>query len=200
MIAIITTRRDYDDKYCEWRDSLDIKLIKLLKEHHIASIMLPNDLENASNIIANINFDLIILSGGGDVNEDNSESIDRTEIEKILINHAIKKNKAIIGICRGMQAILKYFNIPIQKISGHVTTEHVLTGTNIKVNSYHNFGLLAEEELKDFDILFKADDGSIEAIKHKTSNILGIMWHPERYTEFRDFDFNLINEFIDNVK
>lgn len=46
------------------------------------------------------------------------------------------------------------------------------------VNSYHNFGIFTLG--KDLEAVAYASDGSVEAFKHSSKNIFGIMWHIER--------------------
>ena len=40
-----------------------------------------------------------------------------------------------------------------------------------------------------------AFDNSVEAFHHQKLKILGIMWHPERYKKYNDFDFELLRKF-----
>ena len=49
----------------------------------------------------------------------------------------------------------------------------------IIVNSYHNY--IIYDLPKNITLLGNANDKTIEAFEIK-SNILGIMWHPERYS------------------
>ena len=39
----------------------------------------------------------------------------------------------------------------------------------------------------------KSKDNKIESFLSKDKKILGIMWHPERYKNFRKFDFNIFD-------
>ena len=58
------------------------------------------------------------------------------------------------------------------------------------VNSFHKYGLCKTPP--NFIALYKAEDNSIEAIKHNRLPILGIMWHPERFKIFRMKDIKII--------
>lgn len=199
ITAVITSRRDFIDNYNENRDSIDIKLIELLNECGISCILLPNSYRNFHSVINNINYEIAILSGGGSVINDSTECIDRIKIENDLIKISIQKSLKLIGICRGMQAIAKYFGSNIEPISGHVSTRHGILDLHNNlvehVNSFHNYTIKnLSTEL--FDVIYKSDDDSIECIKHKIYKILGIMWHPEREPKFNHFDISLIKEFI----
>ena len=59
----------------------------------------------------------------------------------------------------------------------------------MEVNSFHN---ALEKEPSEFEVSARAEDGVIEAIRHKTLPWLGLMWHPEREKEFREEDLNTI--------
>ena len=39
-------------------------------------------------------------------------------------------------------------------------------------------------------------DSSIEAFKHNNKQILGIMWHPERYKKIRKFDIQFLKKYL----
>ena len=99
--------------------------------------------------------------------------------------------KPIVGICRGMLLISKFFGAKLYKISGHVRTRHkckFLTKDKLfpkSINSYHNFSI--KNCPKHFYVTIKSEDSSIEAIKHKKFNWEGWMWHPEREKKFNTF-------------
>ena len=44
------------------------------------------------------------------------------------------------------------------------------------------------------EILGQSLDNNVECFKHKKLKQLGIMWHPERYKVFRNFDLDLITK------
>jgi len=54
------------------------------------------------------------------------------------------------------------------------------------VNSYHN--LVLENCPDTFQILAEAEDGNIEAMRHKNLSWDGWMWHPEREEPFSKTD------------
>ena len=79
----------------------------------------------------------------------------------------------------------------------HVAKNHFIFSKNenkFLVNSFHNYKIIKIS--KKFNILFKSEDGSIEAFRHKEKGILGIMWHPERYKKIKKFDVKFIKKYL----
>jgi putative glutamine amidotransferase len=62
-------------------------------------------------------------------------------------------------------------------------------GVLAEVNSYHHYGALdSREPLRVWAV---ADDGVVKAIRHASSPVTGIMWHPERIAPFSSRDIAL---------
>lgn len=126
----------------------------------------------------------------------------RDRFEIALIQEALKQDKPIFGVCRGMQLLnvafggtllqdlslkehaIKHdqlptpFQIPTHTIQ--ITSESRLAkivGTNYSVNSFHHQAI---DQLADgFVVTASAPDGIIEGIESTTKKIMGIQWHPE---------------------
>ncbi len=62
-------------------------------------------------------------------------------------------------------------------------------------NSYHNY-IIKKLSTRFMNLAF-AKDQSIEAFVNFDKKILGIMWHPERFNNFRKFDKQIIKNFYD---
>jgi len=98
-------------------------------------------------------------------------------------------NKPVLGICSGIQIIAKTFGgviIPKKEI-GMVEIKGELFGQKkFKAYALHTNGI---SKLSKFKILARSKK-SIQAIKHKSKEIYGVMFHPEVRNEW------IINEFI----
>ncbi len=152
-------------------------------------------------------YDYLVVCGGGDIDpslygQQNTENIkfDRSFdiLEQRYIKAFLKQDKAILGICRGMQSInvtlggtliqdipsmldLCHFNcggrdseheIKISKLS----RLHSVMGLRAVVNSLHHQCIhTLGDGLK---IAAVSHDGIIEAIE--SEKVLGVQWHPER--------------------
>lgn len=141
-----------------------------------------------------IDFDGLILTGGGDLFEisDKAEDKIRDKLEFDLISFCLANDVRIFGVCRGMQIINKYFGGTLKKIDGHVG-EHFLSDGR-RVNSYHNYAI--DKLGKSLSVVTSADDSVIEEIKYE-DKIFAQMHHPER--RISDYDVSFVRGFF-NVK
>ena len=88
--------------------------------------------------------------------------------------------------------IASYFGGQVKTIEGHIGTRHKVFGViEGEVNSFHSQGL--KDLPNGFDALARSIDGDLEAIRHKTLQIEGWMWHPEREPNFHRRDIRKIN-------
>jgi putative glutamine amidotransferase len=180
-------------------DCLDQRLTSFLKNFASSVYPIPNSFtENISfeAWMKNAEIEAIILSGGGNVGEGPA----RDHVERLLINYAIEHDIPLIGICRGMQAIILHFGGSLLAKAGHVRTRHkmLIEGRQIEVNSFHDF--CVDNCSIEFNVLARAEDLTIECVAHKEHQVLGIMWHPERDEPFQAHDLNLFRSFIKGEK
>jgi putative glutamine amidotransferase len=141
--------------------------------------------------------DLLIISGGNNIEAFSQNRGDevRNSHSNVILRQAIEKNIATIGICYGAQFIAQEFDSKISPKKGHIKNHDIIKVykhsfleeiNEDSVNSYHEY--VIDKLGSGLDPVVFAKDDTIEMFMHKSLNIYGIMWHPERYKEFRDFD------------
>ena len=197
-LILINQRLDRIGKFKELRDNLDVRFIKLILNLKMIPLLIPNNLKIVNNILKNkIRIKGIILSPGGNpkINDD------RSKVEDKLIKFSKKRKIPLLGICRGAQKINLFFGGKIKKVKNHVRKNHSIFGSLtkkkiIKVNSYHNFGIKVSDLPKTFNILAKTQDDFVECFLSNNKKLMGIMWHPERYTHLRDFEKKILKKFF----
>jgi N5-(cytidine 5'-diphosphoramidyl)-L-glutamine hydrolase len=199
----IINAENYDEK----RDAISHDWPLFLEKIKSNIVLIPNTLTNVEDFLNDIGVNGLILSGGDNIGDDK----ERDDTENKILNFAIKHEIPLLGICRGMQVINKFFNGSIEKNndSSHVGNSHNITLVNnnivslmkknsLKVNSFHN-NIITNPNLgkniEPFAIVDK--DKTIEGFFHKTLPIVGIMWHPERDSNNDD---QLILEYIFSKK
>ena len=122
----------------------------------------------------------------------------RKIFDDYYFRYSLKKNIPFLGICYGAQFIAKFFKSKIVKKENHTRKNHKIffnrSDITQNVNSYHDYSIIKLG--KKLNVIAYTKDGSIEAFRHETNKILGIMWHPERYSKIRKFDINFIKKFL----
>ncbi|MFN2364039.1 MAG: gamma-glutamyl-gamma-aminobutyrate hydrolase family protein [Halarsenatibacteraceae bacterium] len=177
----------------------------------------------------------VLLTGGGDINPELYEETQldscmlvnsfRDEFELKVLNLALKKDKPILGICRGLQLINVYyggsiyqnidllnlkkehFNLDKEKdfIAHQVNinkASHLYSALNknmIETNSLHHQAI---NKLGDgLSITAKSEDGLIEGIEVQNKELVfAVQWHPEMMFEKYAEQKNIFSYFIDYIK
>jgi len=199
-IVAVTQRVDIIDERGERRDCIDQRLSQWLEESGYLPVAVPNTLSESAdssdpvlqNWLDTVSPSALLLSGGNDIGQDAPE---RDNTERFLLSWASNKKIPVLGICRGMQMMGIWAGASMKKVNGHVRTRHTLQGALIgTVNSFHNFSFA--ECPSGFEVLARAEDGEIEAIRHLTLPWQGWMWHPEREMEFTLTDLQYYKDLV----
>jgi GMP synthase-like glutamine amidotransferase len=138
-----------------------------------------------------------------------TEKIDLKKYEKIIIcgtalrdnlylnnlnhfNWVKEYNNPLLGICSGMQVIALQFGAKLVKKKEigmtkiKTTKQNILFDGDFETYELHGNGL---SDLNQFEILAKSEN-TVQAIKHKSKIVFGIMFHPEVRNS------NIISNFI----
>lgn len=145
--------------------------------------------------------DGFLITGGNDIDptyfgqtneEGKSKHVHKEidEVDRLVVEHAVKHEKPLLGICRGYQAINIFLGGTLfQDIgSSHASIKEgheVFTVPNkmlpfedsILVNSYHHQAL--DKVADDLTIIARHTDGITEAFVHQKLPIFAVQWHPE---------------------
>lgn len=176
-LALVSTRI-IESPHKECHFSASQNLVMLLSKFGFNCLLITEVIESASEIIARVKPDLIVLSGGEDI----GVNLERDHLEYALLSESMQKRIPVLGICRGMQIISTFSGGELLQIENHVGNSHQVKNCDetlrFVVNSYHNFAVsnISDELI----VNFTSNDGVIESFTHKNYPWLGIMWHPER--------------------
>ena len=203
----ITQRVEYIPGYSERRDCLDQQWAGLLMEIGFMPVPLPNiSSELVHDLLEAVNFDALILSGGNSIArfEKSADDVahERDAFEIALLDQAIEKEIPVLGVCRGMQMIHVYLGGSIHKIRGHVGVRHELSLVDSSyqlpgtVNSFHQWSVPGAGLADQLVPLAFDDEGNVEAFRHISKRLYGIMWHPERVSPFDPVDIKLMKKFL----
>jgi len=190
----------------ERRDSLDQRWTGLMDGLGCQVIPLPNAIEDVATYSRDLGIEGFILTGGDDVYEYSQPGTgapERDRIEHQIIDFCATGKVPLLGVCRGLQALVNHFGGSLSPIDGHVQTRHsveldpewmAVPDGRIEVNSFHNMAIKTDDLPGQLTAVAWSEDGTIEAVVHSEYRINGIMWHPEREVMPSALDVALINK------
>ena len=140
--------------------------------------------------------DGFVVVGGDDVNpkyyneENIASSTVEEEIDKLdlrVIDYAVKHNKPLLGICRGLQITNVYFGGSLkQDILNHKNDRHKILAVEEffnfpnteNVNTFHHQSI--KKLGNGLKAIYYSPDGEIEFITHEKLPIFATQFHPEK--------------------
>jgi putative glutamine amidotransferase len=184
-------RVNFNQSTNEYQDSIDQRWFLFMEVLGFFPVLLPN---NKISLESLHGLNGVIFTGGNTLSSLGGDAPERDKLEIQILEFAINSRMPILGVCRGMQLIQEYWGVPLQEVSEHVAQRHVVQfhHQHLDVNSYHCFGAIHNKD--PLKVLAYAEDGVIEAIRHKDLPIQAIMWHPEREFNFKIFDLELFRK------
>jgi len=173
--------------------------------------------------------DGIVIQGGGDIAPERygesrrSDTVygivhEHDEFEIAVAQEAVRQNKPLLAICRGLQVLNVALGGTLHQDLGdvlpdresHWDTYHPITVTEgsrlatalgtltpERSHSYHHQAL--KDVATSLAIVARAPDGIIEAVEHRSCKfIVGVQWHPEDDAATTSNQQALFNAFVDH--
>jgi putative glutamine amidotransferase len=158
-------------------------------------------------------FDLIIFSGGQDINPEiyNEEltfthgfSLERDEIELNILEQALNLNKKILGVCRGHQLVNAYLggklyqDMFMETGADHINSHRLDFGSTMLKLYFSYVNSLHHQAVKVVGKGLRSTskyNGIIESTEGE--NIITVQWHPEFMGNSKRF-FDFILEWSDH--
>lgn len=197
-IILYTQRVEVVEAYKETRDCVDRRVPEFLRVCGFLPVPVPNQLELVQDYLRELKPGGAFLTGGNNLVSYGGISSDRDMVDSFFIEQALSQDLPVFGICRGMQSILDYFKVPLQKVQGHVAVTHAIQyeGERRQVNSYHTLAARVETVTDPLNVIGSSADNVAEAVVHVNAPLKGIMWHPERGQRFSQEDIKIVRAFF----
>jgi para-aminobenzoate synthetase component 2 len=161
-------------------DSFVFNLVQYLQQLGAEVVVKRNDEVNADSING---FDGVLLSPGPGTPEDAGACIE-------IVNAAIEKQKPLLGVCLGHQAIGAALGGKVSRapelLHGKTSqVQHKNEGVFRDLKSpftatrYHSLAIETESVPSELAVTATTEDGIIMGVKHKFAPIEGVQFHPE---------------------
>jgi para-aminobenzoate synthetase component 2 len=161
-------------------DSFVFNLVQYLQQLGAEVVVKRNDEVNAESING---FDGVLLSPGPGTPEDAGACIE-------IVNAAIEKQKPLLGVCLGHQAIGAALGGKVSRapelLHGKTSqVQHKNEGvfkdlkSPFRATRYHSLAIETPSVPKELLVTATTDTGVIMGVKHKSAPIEGVQFHPE---------------------
>ena len=203
---LLDLRIDNNKFYKETREQIDISWLKKLQKNNYNPLILSSYSFNSQKELEKFclinKIKMIILTGGGNVNSKKNYEKKRFKLSLMLIKIALKKKIKILAVCRGAQALLKFYKIKLikekfkirKKISMKLIKKIKGLPNNSFVTCYHKYGVYSNDLKNSFENVYETSNKTSEVFINKERKQIGMMWHPER--ENKDYLFKKILNFV----
>ena len=161
-------------------DSFVFSLVQYLQQLGAEVVVKRNDEVNADSING---FDGVLLSPGPGTPEDAGACIE-------IVNAAIDKQKPLLGVCLGHQAIGAALGGKVSRapelLHGKTSqVQHKNEGvfkdlkSPFRATRYHSLAIETPSVPEDLLVTATTESGVIMGVKHKSAPIEGVQFHPE---------------------
>ena len=193
----LTQRVAVEAKHGERRDCLDQRWAVFVERLGFVPVALPNIApHHVPALLDVLRLDAVILTGGNSLHVVEpaapGAAPERDAFEAMLVDEAVRRSIPMLGVCRGMQLINLHLGGQLSRLAGHVACDHLVmvetpyssasasASASVRVNSYHNWGIRADQLAASLIPIARDRQGNIEGFVHESARLSGIMWHPER--------------------
>lgn len=198
MRILVTTRIIENATYPETRDALAQDWNPFFDQYGIMPILVPNTLADPVQY-----FELepagLLLTGGDNRGAPEAPTA-RDSTEQLLVARAIEIGLPILGVCRGLQTINAHFGGRVERslTEPHVGPHDITLkdGSTVRVNSFHNNGVIREGMASQLEIFAATAAGVVEGLRHADLPITAIQWHPERPSHSPDLDRKIVENWL----
>jgi para-aminobenzoate synthetase component 2 len=161
-------------------DSFVFNLVQYLQQLGAEVVVKRNDEVNAESING---FDGVLLSPGPGTPEDAGACIE-------IVNAAIEKQKPLLGVCLGHQAIGAALGGKVSRapelLHGKTSqVQHKNEGvfkdlkSPFRATRYHSLAIETSSVPEELSVTATTESGVIMGVKHKSAPIEGVQFHPE---------------------
>jgi para-aminobenzoate synthetase component 2 len=161
-------------------DSFVFNLVQYLQQLGVEVVVKRNDEVNAESING---FDGVLLSPGPGTPEDAGACIE-------IVNAAIEKQKPLLGVCLGHQAIGAALGGKVSRapelLHGKTSqVQHKNEGvfkdlkSPFRATRYHSLAIETPSVPEELLVTATTESGVIMGVKHKSAPIEGVQFHPE---------------------
>ena len=161
-------------------DSFVFNLVQYLQQLGAEVVVKRNDEVNAESING---FDGVLLSPGPGTPEDAGACIE-------IVNAAIEKQKPLLGVCLGHQAIGTALGGKVSRapelLHGKTSqVQHKNEGvfkdlkSPFRATRYHSLAIETASVPNELAVTATTEEGVIMGVKHKSAPIEGVQFHPE---------------------
>ena len=182
-------------------DSFTFNLVRYCAELGAEVIVRRPDQVDAREAVSS-GADAILISPGPGAPGDAVRSLE-------LVRACAEMQKPLLGICLGHQVIASAFGVPVKRadLTMHGKTSPVMhDGTGLferipsplTVMRYHSLVVDEPGPSSALTVNARADDGSIQGLKHRALPIHGVQFHPESVAS--QFGHDLIGNFLAKIR
>ena len=178
--VVISSRVVLDPVHGTRSDAVDQRWWSLLAACGLVAVPVPNHPETAVRLLGRVRPTGLLLTGGNDLVELGGDAPERDRTETALLDAALREGLPVVAVCRGMQLLLRRYEVPLSRVRGHVAQRQtvLVEGRTRVVNSFHNWA--AYTTRTPLRAWASTPDGVVKAVRHDSLPVVGMMWHPER--------------------